>query len=273
MPSRVPRAALLTLALLSALSGPAHAHPEMADALARFAAQLAAHPTDATVFLERGELYAKFQDYVAAEANYLRAAELAPRLPRLALARGALALVTKHFAEARAFLDQAVAAAPADAEARIQRARTFAELGEKSAALADFAVAFLLLPEPPPELFLERAALFSSPSAALASLDEGLTRLGPVMSLHLRALDLELALGRTEAALARLDTLTAAAERRELWLKRRGDILAAAGRTVEARTAYTAALAALHTLPVWLLQSPDTLHLSAELSRLAATTR
>lgn len=265
------RAAAFALALFSAVA--ACAHPEIEDALARLSDRLAATPNDATLYLERGELYAKHEDWTTAEANYLRAAELSPQLPRLALARGALALSTGHAAEARPFFDRAVAAAPADPEARILRARALAQLGLRPAALADYAVAFEHLPAPSPELFLERAALFAAPADAVRSLDEAIERLGPVISLHLRALDLEVSLGRIDAALARLDLLATGSERPEQWLKRRGDVLAAAGRPAEARAAYAKARNAIARLPAWLAQSPDTAHLSTELARLAATTR
>lgn len=265
------RAAVLSLALFSAAA--AHAHPEIEAALTRIAERLAATPDDAALYLERGELYAKHEEWPLAEANYLRAAELSPRLPRLDLARGSLAFATAHPAEARVFFDRAVAAAPSDPEARILRGRTLAQLGLRPAALADYTAAFARLAEPRPELYLERAALFASPSEALASLDEAIALLGPVHTLHLRALELELSLGRTDAALARLDLLAAATERPEGWLKRRGDVLAAAGRATEARATYAAAHAAIARLPGWLAESPDTARLSAELARLAATTR
>ena len=92
------------------------------------------------------------------------------------------------------------------------------------------------------------------------------------MSLQLRALDLEVALRRFDDALARVDLLTSASERRELWLKRRGDILVSAGRHAEARAAYVAAQTAIAALPAWLVASPDTVRLSTELTRLATTT-
>lgn len=265
------RLVILVLALLGAAV--ARGHPEIDDALARLAERLAAAPGDASLYLERGELYARHEDWASAEANYLRAAELSPRLPRLDLARGALALATGHPAEARAHLDRALVVTPRDPETRILRARALARLGLRPAALADYAVAFAHLPAPSPELFLERAALFSVPADALRSLDEAIALLGPVISLHRRALEIELSLGRTDAALARLDVLAAATERPELWLKRRGDVLAAAGRPTEARAAYAAALAAVARLPGWLAESPDTARLSAELTRLAGTHR
>lgn len=249
------------------------AHPEIDEALARLSAQLAATPDDASLYLARGELYAKHEEWPLAEANYLRAVELSPRLPRLDLARGELALATGHAAEARALLDRAVVAAPADPAVLILRARALAGLGLRPAALADYAAALRLLPAPAPELLLERVALFASPADALHSLDEAIARLGPVVTLHLRALDLELALGRTDDALARLALLAAATENPAPYLKRRGDILAAAGRPAEAHAAYAAALASITALPTWLAKSPDNARLSTELTRLASTTR
>lgn len=263
------RAAVSVLALLCVTTS--RAHPEIDDALARLSAQLAATPEDAALYLARGEIYAKHADWPLAEANYLRAAELSPRLPGLALSRGALALATGQFTEARAYLDRAHAAAPGDPTALILRARTLARLRLPSAALADYAAALHLIPSPSPELYLERAALFASPADALRSLDEAIARLGPVLTLDLRALELEISLGLTDAALSRLDRLASASENPAPHLKRRGDLLAAAGRPTEARSTYTRALDAIAKLPVWLAKSPDTARLSNELTRLATT--
>ncbi len=260
------RAAHFVLALVCATAG--LAHPEIDEALARLATALTAAPGDASLYLERGELYAKHQEWLSAEANYLRAAELSPRLPRLALARGSLALATGKVSDARSFLDHAIATAPADPTGWILRARALARLDLTPAALADYSRAFALLAAPSPELYLERAALIASPADALRSLADAIVRLGPVMSLHLRALDLEISLGRVDDALARIDLLSSASERRELWLKRRGDLLLSARRHAEARTAYVAAQAAIAALPAWLMNSPDTERLSTELTRL-----
>lgn len=259
----------LTLALvLTGLSGlSARAHPEIEDAVARINAQIAAAPGEAALYLDRGELYARHEDWVAAEANYLRAGELAPNLPRLAALRGALALATGHAAEAKAHLDRALTRTPDDLETLILRARTHATLGARDAARLDYDAALARASAPAPDLFLERAALLPA-DAAIRSLDEAIARLGSVVTLHLRALALEESLGRIDAAAARLDRLAAESERRESWLKRRGDLLARAGRVAEARAAYSAALAAIESLPEWLRAAPDTVKLTAELARL-----
>ncbi|MBL9199871.1 MAG: hypothetical protein JNL39_05150, partial [Opitutaceae bacterium] len=132
-----------------------------------------------------------------------------------------------------------------------------------------FDAALALLAAPPPELMLERAALLP-PAAALRTLEEAIARLGSIVTLHQRALALEEATGRIDDAAARLARLAAESERPENWHRRRGDLLARAGRAAEARSAYAAGLDAIAALPAWLRASPDTVRLAAELAQLAA---
>jgi len=75
-----------------------------------------------------------------------------------------------------------------------------------------------------------------------AALDAGMARLGPIVSLQLPAVELEVALGRTDRALARLDTLLARTAN-PAWVARRGDLLLRAGRSTEARHEYARARA------------------------------
>lgn len=247
-----------------------HAHPEIEAALARLNTAIAASPDDPELYLTRGNLYAKHEAWVHAEANYLRAAEIAPRHPGLARSRGALALSTREFNAALIFLNEALDLDPRDLDALILRVGARVALGDRSGGLADLEAALQRLPQPGPELFLTRAALHESPAAAIASLDAAIARIGPAHTLQLRALELEEASGRVDDALRRLDQLARQSERRETWLKRRGDLLARAGRTREARAAYASALAALQSLPEWLRDSPDAVALAAELTRLAS---
>jgi len=258
------------LAALVVATSALRAHPEIEAAIVRLNARIAVAPADAELYMQRGELYARHAVWDLAEANYLVAAELDPAHARLPQLRGALALATGHPIEARGLFDVALARDARDAEALVLRARAHAALGDRRAAALDLQRALDLIAQPPPELFLERAALLD-PDAAIRCLDAGIERLGPALSLHLRALALEEMLGRTDAALNRLDQLTAQSERRESWLKRRGDLLARAHRDREAHAAYVAALAAIAALPDWLRDSPDTLRLAEELTRLTRT--
>ncbi len=247
----------------------AQAHPEIEQALVRLNAEIAARPADAELYLARGELYAKHEVWDLAEANFLLAAELAPDAPRLARLRGALALAQRQPQAAREFLDAAVARDARDTSALVLRARMHVALGAPSAALADLDAAVGALAAPPPDLFLERAALLPA-ADAIRSLDAAIAQVGPAVSLQLRAASLEESLGRIDAAAARLATFAAKSERPESWLKRRGDLLARAGRATEARAAYAAALDAIAALPDWLRAAPDVTQLATELQQLAA---
>ena len=130
--------------------------------------------------------------------------------------------------------------------------RAWLALGETEAAAKDFGDAIAKGTRPTPEQVLEhRDALLSlgKKQDALRALDEGMTRVGPVVSLVLPAIDLELDLGRSDAALARLDALAGGANPNPTWIARRGEILEQAGRSADARAEYAKALALLDARP------------------------
>jgi predicted negative regulator of RcsB-dependent stress response len=100
-------------------------------------------------------------------------------------------------------------------------------------------------------------------------MDEGLKRFGPLVGMQLYAIELECARKHFDEALTRLETISARAERKERWLVRRGEILTLAGRRDEARKSFTAALAAIESLPPRLRQSPAILELKKRVEAVA----
>ncbi len=152
---------------------------------------------------------------------------------------------------AKTTLDRFLSNEPDHYEGLVIRARVLARLGSRAESARDFTQ--ILASAPDPELYLERAKVIAGDSQriteALNSLDEGIKRLGPLVTLQVAAIDLELRRHAYDAALARLDTVTAQSERKETWLARRGEILKLAGRDEEARASFTAALHAIEALP------------------------
>ena len=244
---------VLAAALLFTAGAPrAAAHDGLHEQIAEVSARLKREPRSASLYLKRGELYRLHRDWRRAAADYDRAARLDPRLAAVDFARGRMFYEAGRHRAAKSALDRFLRAEPQHAEALTTRARVLARLGLRAEAAQDFTRALALAPEP--ELFVERAAATAAAGAphtreALRGLDEGIARHGPLVTLQLPAIELELREGRYDAALARLDTVAAKSPRQESWLARRGDILLRAGRTQEARTAYAAALAALEKLP------------------------
>jgi tetratricopeptide (TPR) repeat protein len=153
---------------------------------------------------------------------------------------------------ARVELDRLLARRPEAAGLLHDRGRAWLAMGDPEAAARDFAEAIAKGPRPTPEqVIAHRDVLLGlgRKQDALRALDAGATRLGRIVSLELPAVDLEVELGRFDAALARLDRLAATGPQNPLWIARRGELLEKAGRAREARAEYAKALALIDARP------------------------
>ena len=254
----------LAFAVAVAGSDTALAHGDVHARIAVISEQIEKEPANALLFLQRGELHREHQDWKAAEADYDRAVQLDPKLVAADFCRGRMLAESGQPAAAREMFDRYLASNPDDGNAFLARARVRVRLGERKRAVADFTRAVELLREPPPECFLERAqALVADGRSeeALAGLDEGIKKLGPIITLQLYAIDLDLVRKAYDAALARLDTILRQASRRENWLLRRAEIELLAGRAPDARKSFEAALDAVDALPVRLQGTQAMRHL------------
>ena len=236
--------------------------------------QIETEPRNATLFLRRGELYRAHIDWKSAESDYDRAARLDPKLAVVDFCRGRMLFESGRDERARVELDKFLAGQTNHVDALIVRARVLVRLGQRQAAVADFTHAIAQAPEPGPEYFLERAqaqAAEGEVDAALRGLDEGVKRLGPLVTFQLYAMDLDLTRQHFDDALRRLETISAQSARKEKWLARRGEILALAGRRDEAKQAYAGASLAIEALPPRLRQSPAMMNLKRQVVDALAT--
>jgi|GEM_PF-2783990 len=247
------------------------AHPGTDVAIIDLTALIASTPNSADLYVRRASCYVEHQRWSEAAADLAQAEIIAPQHPDLALARAEYFLARDDPVASISALESHIASRPLDPAARVIRARAYARNRDARSALADFQIALLHIPEPKPELWLEANALIAEPIAALLDLEAAIERLGPAPALEERALNLELQLKRTDAAVQRLILLSARAERPETYHQRRGDILTQAKRPAEARRAYADALASIARLPDWLRTSEPTQNLIAQLTALATS--
>ena len=237
---------------------PVRAHEGLHEQIVAVTAKIKRDPKNASLFLQRGELHRLHRDWVRAEGDYDRALRLQPGLVIVELARGKMLFESRRYRRAKVMLDRFLNRQPTYVEGLITRARVVAKLGDEVAAVHDFARAIELSSAPDPDLYLERAKVFASnKQEALNGLDEGIKRLGPVVTLELAAIELELKLRNYDMALQRLDAIAVQSERKEVWLVHRGEILREAGRGDEARAAFNAALVAIESLPAERRQHRD----------------
>ena len=246
----------IALWALWALAVPASAHEGLHEQIEAVSRQIARDPNNAALRLKRGELYRLHRDWARALADYDRAAGLAPALAEVEFARGRMLFEAGRYREARAALDRFLVREPGDVSALLVRARTRVALGDVLGAAGDYSETLERMAPPEPDVYVERARALAGlggahAETALAGLDEGIARLGPLVTLELCAVDIELGCGRYDAALVRLDRIASGSARKETWLARRGEILERAGRPTEARAAYAEALDAIRSLPAY----------------------
>ena len=233
---------------------PASGHDGIDEQIARLTIQIANRPTAPDLLVRRAELYRESRRWNNALVDLDRAAALDPALTTADLVRANVLLDAGRPRDAIDSAGRVLAHQPNHVGAIVVRARALTALHHSREADADFVRALAL--HPLPELYIERAHALTATGAvglepALEALDEGIVRLGPIVTLELAAIDLSVRIGRYDAALARIDRVAAQTARKEEWLARRGAVLERAGRLTDAREAYHAALTAIEALPSW----------------------
>lgn len=266
--------------LLLALFAPLRvgAHADMLLQIDEVSKEISKDPANAELYLRRSQLRREHAEYETSYADIEKAFFLAPQLPTIDLMRGRLFLDWGWPLSARACLDRFLGRQPKHVDALVLRARALSRLNQRRAAVVDYDLALKLSTEPGPDLFVERAQLLMTEeraqwAEAVRGLDDGLQRLGPLVTLQLFAIDAELKLKNYDGALARVDKVAERSPRKETWLARRGEILVQAGRPDEARRAYESALAALQTLPPTRRNVPAMQELSKRIQKQIETLR
>jgi tetratricopeptide (TPR) repeat protein len=277
----VNRFILSTILFFVAISGPAAAHDNPESELETLTARIALEPESAALHLQRAELHRFLHDWGSGLADLQTASRLDPSMASVDLALARLLFDADNLAGAREAADRFVERSPSSVNGQLVKARILLRSGDRPGAAAAFTRAIELDRDRrgtsstiQPDDFLDRARALAESgrlAEAVAGLDEGLAALGNPIVLQLRAIELDEARGATDSALSRIATAEAAANRKEPWMARRGDLLARSGRTDEAERAYEDALRAIAALPVRAKDNAATVELEASVrSRLAA---
>lgn len=248
-------------------------HGDLHGSIGEITRKIQLQPMDANLHLQRALLYAADGDSALAETDFGRAEALGadPSVTSPGLAK--VFLNSGRPAEACLVLEGLLRREPGHAPARIIRARARAALHQFAGAAADYQTAIRDSTQPDPELYLEWSQILAKlPSSqngpAILCLEEGISRLGPgVITLQLAALELETNARQFDAALTRIQRISASAPRKEIWQARRADLLALAGKPAESRQAYSEVLSSIAALPPGVRSARATTTLEAHARR------
>jgi tetratricopeptide (TPR) repeat protein len=243
---------------------PTDAHENLLAFIDRLTSQISTNKDNADLFIQRADLYRLHENWAEAQSDYAAAQKISPDSVPLLLGIAQLRVDLKNDPAARTAFDKVISRDATNWNALFGRAHVLARLGERNAAIADYSRGLALTPAPQADQFLERASLQATESGvddAIKGLDEGLAKMGWLVSLQNAAIDLEIKRHHPDAALARLETIIERSTRKETWLARKGEILRDAGRTQEARTAFSETLKLIEDLPPRMRTSPSTTEL------------
>lgn len=229
------------------------AHPAIDAQVAIINELLDREPRNASLFFKRGQLHQGHRVWNAAIDDYTRAAEIDSRLHAARIRLSEVLLEAGRTGAAQRTLEVFLSEHADHVDGLVLRGRVNARLGEFASALADYDRAISRSARPQPDWFLERGRAAAQSDGgldkAIYGLDEGLARLGPLVTLQALAIELELRRRNHEAALARVDQLLAHMPRQPQWLIKRAELLNELGRPVEARMSFGSALEMIEALP------------------------
>lgn len=249
---------LLFIVLLALVPLPLFAHGLVHDQISKLEHEIHHHPDQADLYLQRGRLYLEEERNQEARQDFERALQLDRNaraahyfLGQLALKRDEPDLALRH---AETFL-----ASLHDERGGLTRGyrllgEIYSHQHEFGRAADAYRAAIAQAESPQPEYFLDLADACLNQGAghldeAIAALDDGIRRLGPLTVLQDKAVEIESRAGRFDAALQRLDAMIAQGQRLPELYARQGRLLLAAGRTDAARDSFQVALARLDSLP------------------------
>jgi len=238
-----PRLSCAAVAALLAAVQFASAHGSFHEMMDELAYELAARPQDSTLYVRRTQLYLEHGEWKAALTDIERAERLGSDTAGLDLLRAQALALGGMNTQAEALLADYLQTHAENPVAHLAHARVLTKMERYDEALKAYGTALRRTTDPEPDLYLEVGeALIAQKQRgeAIEVLHLGIARRGNVPALVLKAMELEIANGLFDAALARVDVLAQQAPRPEPWMARRAALLQQAGRTTEARTAWTA---------------------------------
>jgi len=262
---------VLSLLFLLTCARTAQAHADLLAFISRLTEQLSTNQNNVEALIQRADLYRLHGNWKEAQNDYDAGMKLAPESTSLLLGQAQLRVDMGEDPAARGAYDTVLSRDPTNAAALFSQAPVLARLGNRKAAIADYSRGLALTAFPQPGEFLQRASLQAAEfgtDEAIKGLDEGLARLGWMVTLQKAAIELELKRQQTDEALARLETIIARSNRKETWLAWKGEILLAASRTAEAQEALSAAVKAIDSLPPRMRTSPGMMELRAKVEGL-----
>lgn len=253
--------AILTLLLCGSVA--AFAHGPGLEEVNRITSLMNTDGEQPQLYVKRALVYQANQHWQEAMSDFNKAAELDSLNAQYDVDRARLSYQAGEFQIALDFIDLFLLRGEMTTEAWLIKARSFRALQQIEKAIPAYAAAMqkwsTMDSGISPEWYVEYSntlQLLGENAEALDVFEQGINRLGSLSVFQTGAIRLEVDLARYDSALKRNQQLLDQAQRKDIWLSQRADILSKAGRLEEARLVYQQAYAELQRLPQRLQNLP-----------------
>lgn len=233
----------------------ASAHQAIDVQVERLNALLKAAPNDRVLLVKRGELHRQHRDWDLALKDYLQAKKIKNTSGDIDFYIGRLWVDMEQAKRALPLLRRFTLSNPRHSVALQYQGDAHFALKQFFRAALVYEQASVFEKHPDPELFLKIANAYTAAGSdyqkdAKAAIEQGMVRLGPLVTLITTGIEFELKQQHYNQALALLERLPEVVKNSPKWLARRGDILQKSGRKEEAILAYNRVISRIENLPL-----------------------
>jgi predicted Zn-dependent protease len=228
------------------------AHDSLHEQIEEVTRSIKKEPRNPKLYLKRAELYRLHKEWKNSAKDIKRAEKLNPKLAVTNLLRGKLLFDIKNFNKAEKSLKKYLQKDAESFEGNLTLARVYSKQKKTEEAFKYFTKAIIISPDDSIEIYLERAKLLAGENQfkrAIKGLDEGISKLGQILTLQNMAINLEVKRQNYDSALKRLDRLMEKMPRKESFQLREGEIYLQAGQYCRAKEILTKSQKGFASLP------------------------
>ena len=234
------------------LMEPALGHDDPSTSVSALSQHIQEEPDNPALYVRRGEQYRLAKAWPEALQDFERAAELVDDPVEIDGALGESLLRTGNAEAALEHLDRFIERYPDNNEALEVRGDAYVALSEYADAATDYTKALEQTTRPKPGIYLKLTRAYAAEERyeeALQTVDDGVQKLGPAISLLQEGINLEVQREAYDAALQRINQLPGRLRDTPLWLIRKGDIFRLDGQEKAALESYELAQERYEALP------------------------
>jgi tetratricopeptide (TPR) repeat protein len=231
------------------------AHTDLSDRIDVLNHKIERNPESLKLYMERGRVFRLRGNYQSALEDFQLAAKLALDNIEVRYELGLVLLKLGDLIQALSKFDFVLKDDSKHHLALMNRARVFHAMEDYKNAASDYMNALNTTKSPKPEDYIEITNNYidygsSHYAKALSVLDVAIEKLGVLVQLQSRAIDIDLLTKNYQSALQRVDSLLATMKRKEKWLVTKAEILLLMGKPIDAKNNYRLALKSIERLPV-----------------------